>query len=55
VCTQTGFNYQLQHETHLTDATWQPLGSPIPGDGTVKSVNDPVISGGSRFYRAAIQ
>jgi len=53
--TQTGFNYQLQYKTNLTDAAWQPLGSPIPGDGTVKSINDPVLTGGRRFYRAAIQ
>ena len=51
--TQSGFNYQLQYKNNLTDASWTALGGPIPGDGTTKSVNDPVA--GRRFYRALIQ
>ena len=48
--TQPGFGYQVQYETNATDANWLNLGSLIPGDGTVKSLNDPV-SRSKRFYR----
>jgi hypothetical protein len=52
--TQTGFKYQVQYKLKLTDATWTALGSPVPGDGTVKSVND-LISSSRRFYTVVIQ
>ena len=52
--TQTGFKYQVQYKSNLTDATWTALGSPVPGDGTVKSVND-LISSSRRFYTVVIQ
>lgn len=35
--TQTGFSYQVQSKTNLTDAVWTPEQT-IPGDGTVKLV-----------------
>jgi hypothetical protein len=41
--------YQVYYKTNLTDTTWHTLGSPITGDGTVKTVSDPASAGG-RFY-----
>jgi len=51
--TQSGFKYQLQYKTNLSDPSWTALGGPIAGDNTVKSVNDPIA--GRRFYRAVVQ
>jgi hypothetical protein len=51
--TASGFTYQVQWKANLTDATWTSLGAPIAGDGTIKSVSDPI--GTSRFYRVSIQ
>jgi hypothetical protein len=51
---QSGLTYQIESKNTLLDATWSPLGSPIPGDGTIKTVSDPL--GVSRhYYRARIQ
>jgi hypothetical protein len=52
--TTMSLNYQLQYKTNLTDVGWILLGSPVPGDGTVKSLSDP-NSAQSRFYRLSIQ
>ncbi len=52
--TQTGANYQVQFKHSLSDATWSPLGSPVPGNNAMQSVNDPA-SGSSRFYRVQVQ
>ena len=51
--TQLGFGYQMQHKTNLLDANWFNLGGLIPGDGTVKSVNDPA-TGTNQFYRVQV-
>lgn len=51
--TQNGFSYQVEYKNHLTDATWSPLGSPVPGNGSLQSVKDPV-AGSGRFYRAQV-
>lgn len=48
--TQTGFSYQVQYKTNLTDRTWQPMGSPVPGNGGSQIVNGAPV-GTSRFYR----
>src|SRR5262249_721323 len=50
---QTGFSYQIQYKNDLTDPTWTPLGSPVTGDGTLKTVSDP-NNGERRFYRLFI-
>jgi Carbohydrate binding module (family 6) len=52
--TQTGLSYQIEWKNDLMDLTWTPLGSPVPGDGSIKSVIDPA-TGTKRFYRARIQ
>jgi hypothetical protein len=52
--TQFAPNYQVYYKTNLTDPTWQALGSPIAGDGTVKTVDDP-IGRGMRFYTVNTQ
>jgi Carbohydrate binding module (family 6) len=52
--TQAGFSYQIEYKNDLSDFTWTPLGSPVAGDGSIKSVNDPA-SESRRFYRARVQ
>jgi Carbohydrate binding module (family 6) len=52
--TQTGSNYQLLYKTHLSDASWTTLGSPVSGNNAVQSVSD-TVGGSSRFYRVQIQ
>lgn len=44
-----GPRYQVYYKTDLTETTWHALGSPVTGDGTVKTVSDSA-SGGHRFY-----
>jgi len=52
--TTTGFNYQLLYKTNLTDATWLPVGSPVPGNNAIQSVSD-AINLAPRFYRLQVQ
>ncbi|HXI71632.1 MAG TPA: glycosyl hydrolase family 28-related protein [Verrucomicrobiae bacterium] len=52
--TQSGYGYQVEYKTNLTDGVWLPLGGAITGDGTIQTVND-MIGGGSRFYRLRSQ
>jgi len=52
--TQPGFAFQPQYKTNLTDAPWLNLGAAIPGDGTVKSVNDTATES-HRFYRFSVR
>jgi hypothetical protein len=51
---QSGFSYQVEFKTNFTDLIWSPLGSPVTGDGSIKTVVDPA-SGSRRFYRGRIQ
>ena len=51
--TQTGFSYQLEYKTNLTDANWIPLASSLSGSNAVQSVGD-LAGGNSRFYRVQI-
>lgn len=51
--TQPVFTYTVVYKQNLSDASWQWL-STVQGDGTVKSVTDPV-AGSSRFYRVLAQ
>jgi endoglucanase len=51
--TQSGFSYQLQYKTNLTDPAWLPLGTPLPGSNIVQSINDP-LNQSTRFYRLQI-
>jgi hypothetical protein len=52
--TQTGLNYQVLFKTHLSDATWTPLGSPVAGNGLVQSVQYSA-AGAGRFYKVKSQ
>lgn len=52
--TMSGFNYQVQYKTKLTDPSWIPLSSPLPGNNALQSVADPTTSV-TRFYRVQIQ
>src|SRR5208282_42954 len=51
--TQSGFTYTVQSSGSLNPANWLTLSS-VPGDGTVKTVND-TVGGSPRFYRAEAQ
>jgi hypothetical protein len=52
--TVTGFNYQLQYSTSLTNPNWLPVGSPVSGNNGTRSVSDS-INLGPRFYRVLVQ
>ena len=52
--TLTGSSYQVEYKTHLTDAAWTSLGSPISGNNSLQSVKDSA-TGSSRFYRVQVQ
>ena len=47
---QTGYTYQIQYKTNLTDAAWINLGSPAVGNNTTNVIPDP-IGHLQRFYR----
>lgn len=51
--TETGYNYQVLYKNSLSDSAWTPLGSALPGNNAVQSVND--TAGGTRFYRVQVQ
>jgi hypothetical protein len=50
--TQSGFNYTVLYKTNLTDSAWTPL-STFSGDGTAKTVTDP-MTGAGRYYRLQV-
>jgi hypothetical protein len=52
--TQTGFTYTLTYKDNLNDPNWTLL-SPIPGDGTSKTVTNVLTFSPQRFYRLNIQ
>ena len=52
--TQNGFSYQVLYKNSLSDPSWTPLGSPIPGNGSAQTASDSV-GNGTRFYRVQIQ
>jgi hypothetical protein len=51
---QIGLTYQVEYKNDLADAVWTPVGGPISGDGTTKTVSD-TVGLTKRFYRARIQ
>jgi hypothetical protein len=50
----SGWNYQVQFKTNLTDPTWLPVGAAVPGNNGTQSVSDPILNS-SRFYRVQVQ
>ena len=44
-----GPKYQVYYKTNITEASWHALGSPVVGDGTVKTVSDSA-GASSRYY-----
>jgi hypothetical protein len=53
--TVAGRTYQVLGAESLTSASWTNIGSSIPGDGTQKSVTDPLPSAPScKFYKVQI-
>jgi hypothetical protein len=53
---QSGYTYELQYKTHVTDPTWaQVPGSSLMTGNWVTNVTDTIGSNGSRFYRLQIQ
>jgi hypothetical protein len=51
--TVSGFNYQVQYKTNLTDAAWNSV-STVPGNNGTQSVTDPIVNA-TRFYRVQVQ
>lgn len=51
--TQSGASYQVEYKAKLSDASWTALGSPIVGNGSVQSVQDPT-SQSTRFYHVKV-
>jgi hypothetical protein len=47
---QSGYTYQIQYKTNLTDAAWIDLGSPVAGNNTTNVTPD-TIGQSHRFYR----
>jgi len=55
--TVSGLTYTVSWKNDLTDPTWTPLGSPVPGNNTVQSVTDSnaLLNQPHRFYQLAVQ
>lgn len=51
---QAGVTYHAEYATALPAIEWHPL-TTIAGDGAVKTVTDPNLSGQQRFYRVRAQ
>jgi uncharacterized membrane protein len=49
--TEAGFNYDLEFKTQLTAGNWT-LSTTVPGDGSTRSISDP-LADTPRFYRVA--
>jgi hypothetical protein len=52
--TQSKAVYQVEFLSSLNTNAWMSLGLPMPGNGTVKSIIDPVLAQPSRFYRVRV-
>ncbi len=52
--TQSGYTYTMYYKNNLSDPTWTPLGSGVPGNGSVQQVQDS-LSHSNRFYELSIQ
>ena len=53
---QSGYTYELQYKTHLTDPSWTQVPGSEPMTGNmVTNVTDTIGSNGTRFYRLLIQ
>jgi hypothetical protein len=52
--TQSGLTYTVSWKNDLNDPNWTQLGSPVSGDGTIKSVSDS-LGLPKRFYRLGVQ
>ena len=54
---QSGYTYELQYKTHLTDSSWvQVPGTVLMTGNMVTNVTDTIVaSPGTRFYRVLIQ
>ncbi|HEY1789547.1 MAG TPA: cellulase family glycosylhydrolase [Verrucomicrobiae bacterium] len=48
--TESGFGYQVQYKTNLSNANWISLGSPLNGNNSVQSVGD-LVASVARYYR----
>jgi hypothetical protein len=52
--TQNLLSYQLLYKNNLTDPTWTPIGSSLPGNGSIESFSQPA-SLAKRFYLVQVQ
>ena len=48
--TQSGRVYRWEYKNTLTDTNWTPLPL-VPGNGAIKLMSDPTLTGSQRFYR----
>jgi hypothetical protein len=51
--TQSGFNYQAEYKTNLTDLQWIPIGNNVPGNNLIESVTNSTAAQ-TCFYRMQI-
>lgn len=51
---QTGFAYQVQYETNLSQANWANLGSPITATNSTAMLSAAIGPDAQRFYRVAL-
>jgi hypothetical protein len=52
--TVSGVTYLVEYKDSLDDPIWQTL-QIVPGDGTVKTITDPLSAASQRFYRLSLQ
>jgi hypothetical protein len=53
--TIAGLSYQLQYTTNLSAPVWLPLGTPIPGTGSLIAVTNSLETSAQCFYRLTIR
>jgi hypothetical protein len=52
--TESGKNYTVVYKSSLTAATWTPVGSAIPGNGSVTNVTE-ILTGTQGYYTVTAQ
>jgi hypothetical protein len=52
--TLSGLEYQIEYTTNLNLPDWQPLGSPLAGNGNTLIVTNSLSSSAQGFYRVKI-
>ncbi len=50
-----GHSYQVEYKDSVTNATWTPIGSPVPTTGPTGTYTDTTANGNTRFYHVVTQ